>query len=70
MSNIIRFDRSARIERRARRMSVRSLIARAWQTFVATVFVSYRPDRHYMRGPGPKWHLKYDRPIAQVRRRN
>jgi hypothetical protein len=21
---------------------------------------SYRPDRHYMRGPGPKWHAKYD----------
>lgn len=19
----------------------------------------YRPDRHYMRGPGPKWHAKY-----------
>ena len=21
---------------------------------------SYRPDKHYMRGPGPKWHAKYD----------
>jgi len=20
---------------------------------------AYRPDRHYMRGPGPKWHAKY-----------
>jgi len=20
---------------------------------------SYRPDKHYMRGPGPKWHAKY-----------
>jgi hypothetical protein len=19
----------------------------------------YRPDRHYMRGPGPKWHAKH-----------
>jgi hypothetical protein len=19
---------------------------------------SYRPERHYMRGPGPKWHAK------------
>jgi hypothetical protein len=19
----------------------------------------YRPDLHYMRGPGPKWHAKY-----------
>ena len=21
---------------------------------------AYRPDLHYMRGPGPKWHAKYD----------
>jgi hypothetical protein len=20
---------------------------------------SYRPDLHYMRGPGPKWHAKH-----------
>jgi len=20
---------------------------------------SYRPDRHYMRGPGPKWHARH-----------
>jgi hypothetical protein len=19
----------------------------------------YRPEKHYMRGPGPKWHAKY-----------
>jgi len=23
------------------------------------VFDSYRPERHYMRGPGPKWHAKH-----------
>jgi len=23
---------------------------------------SYRPDLHYMRGPGPKWHAKYGNP--------
>ncbi len=22
---------------------------------------SYRADRHYMRGPGPKWHAKHAR---------
>jgi len=21
----------------------------------------YRPERHYMRGPGPKWHAKHGR---------
>jgi hypothetical protein len=27
---------------------------------------SYRPDKHYMRGPGPKWHAKYDGLNQQV----
>jgi hypothetical protein len=22
------------------------------------LFHPYRPERHYMRGPGPKWHAK------------
>jgi len=24
------------------------------------VFDSYRPELHYMRGPGPRWHAKHD----------
>ncbi len=27
---------------------------------------SYRPDLHYMRGPGPKWHAKYGHPAART----
>jgi hypothetical protein len=27
------------------------------------VFDPYRPELHYMRGPGPKWHAKH-RPAA------
>ena len=23
------------------------------------LFDPYRPERHYMRGPGPKWHAKH-----------
>ena len=41
-----------------------------WRNFVKTVRElqrttfgesagSYRPDLHYIRGPGPKWHAKY-----------
>ena len=26
------------------------------------LFDPYRPEQHYMRGPGPKWHAKHDRP--------
>ena len=28
------------------------------QTF-ARAFDPYRPELHYMRGPGPKWHAKW-----------
>jgi hypothetical protein len=24
------------------------------------MFDAYRPERHYMRGPGPKWRAKQD----------
>jgi hypothetical protein len=27
---------------------------------VTAAFDSYRPELHYMRGPGPKWHAKHD----------
>ena len=27
-------------------------------------FDSYRPELHYMRGPGPKWHAKHDHAFA------
>jgi hypothetical protein len=26
----------------------------------------YRPERHYMRGPGPKWHARHRADIAGV----
>jgi hypothetical protein len=29
---------------------------------------AYRPDLHYMRGPGPKWHAKYDSLCQQTAR--
>jgi hypothetical protein len=29
------------------------------------VFVAYRPERHYMRGPGPKWREKHSRSPAE-----
>jgi hypothetical protein len=32
-----------------------------WQALTKALFDDYRPERHYMRGPGPKWHKKYDR---------
>lgn len=30
-----------------------------WRAFVAQAFNPYRPELHYMRGPGPAWHAKH-----------
>jgi hypothetical protein len=30
------------------------------------LFDPYRPELHYMRGPGPKWHARHD-PAPAVR---
>jgi hypothetical protein len=30
-----------------------------WRQFFARAFDPYRPELHYMRGPGPAWHAKY-----------
>jgi hypothetical protein len=32
---------------------------RELQRSMAAGGAAYRPDLHYMRGPGPKWHAKY-----------
>ena len=34
-------------------------IASLWRSLKKDIFDSYRPERHYMRGPGPKWHAKH-----------
>jgi hypothetical protein len=39
---------------------------------LANVFNPYRPEQHYMRGPGPRWHARHHdlaASIAQIRRR-
>jgi hypothetical protein len=42
--------------------SLRQALADLWRAFTRDFSGSYRPERHYMRGPGPKWHAKYDPP--------
>ena len=34
-------------------------IAYAWHSVIAHELDSYRPEKHYMRGPGPKWREKH-----------
>ena len=36
-----------------------------FHTLTRSLFDTYRPEQHYMRGPGPKWHAKHDpAPVA------
>ena len=30
-----------------------------WRRVTASLFDRYRPELHYMRGPGPKWREKH-----------
>ena len=32
-----------------------------WRAFFARAFDPYRPELHYMRGPGPAWRAKHMR---------
>lgn len=42
-------------------------IASLWRSLKKDIFDTYRPELHYMRGPGPKWHAKHgSRPQAPV----
>jgi hypothetical protein len=33
--------------------------ARRWRELTTSFFDPYRPELHYMRGPGPKWRAKH-----------
>lgn len=34
-------------------------LAQGWQGLLSNIFDPYQPERHYMRGPGPKWREKH-----------
>jgi hypothetical protein len=31
-----------------------------WRALTHDFFDGYRPEKHYMRGRGPKWHKKHE----------
>ena len=41
-----------------------SVTARRWRLLAAPLFDPYRPELHYMRGPGPKWREKHARDVS------
>jgi hypothetical protein len=36
-------------------------VADLWRSVTTDLFGAYRPEQHYMRGPGPKWRAKHAR---------
>ncbi len=47
------------IERSADKGGVLAEIVEFWRQFVGAAFSPYRPEEHYMRGPGPAWRKKH-----------
>jgi len=41
-------------------------LADVLHSLAKSLFDPYRPEQHYMRGPGPKWHAKHDRVPATI----
>ena len=44
--------------------SLRATFAATLRTFLNDLFDDYRPELHYMRGPGPKWREKHGQQAA------
>ena len=39
--------------------SIGKAVADLWRSVSTELFGTYRPEQHYMRGPGPKWRAKH-----------
>lgn len=36
-----------------------NVIMTRWHRLIESVLAPYRPELHYMRGPGPKWRARH-----------
>lgn len=41
---------------------LRSLLSEFWHEMTRDALRPYRPELHYMRGPGPAWRAKHGQP--------
>lgn len=39
--------------------AIGNTLAAFWQELTRDIANPYRPEKHYMRGPGPAWQAKY-----------
>jgi hypothetical protein len=45
--------------------NLRRSFAALWRALSRDLADPYRPELHYMRGPGPKWHAKHGREATE-----
>jgi hypothetical protein len=43
------------------------IVVQRWKKQVARLRDPYRPECHYMRGPGPRWHEKHSLSVSTLR---
>ena len=58
MATITSESLSSPADRRDGRSNSFAEIRDFWRQFLARAFDPYRPELHYMRGPGPAWRAK------------
>jgi hypothetical protein len=51
---------------RTKAPSLRRTAAALFHSLAKDLFDPYRPELHYMRGPGPRWRAKHAQPVAAV----
>jgi hypothetical protein len=49
---------------KSKKPSIGKAVADLWHSVTTDLFGTYRPEQHYMRGPGPKWRAKHARPVV------
>ncbi len=59
MTSITSDHLSSTANRRNRRSNPTAEFRSLWRQFFTRAFHPYRPELHYMRGPGPAWRAKH-----------
>jgi hypothetical protein len=59
MATIVSSPGSSAAESRNRQGGLIDEIREFWHQFIVAAFHPYRPEQHYMRGPGPAWRAKH-----------
>jgi hypothetical protein len=50
------------------RPNICNVMTEHWWKLMKQLFDPYRPELHYMRGPGPKWHEKHGGAATEAHR--